>query len=224
MAQDVVLTAEPRQERGRSEVRKMRASGRLPGVIYGSGIDSRALAVDRAEFIRTLHAHGAHPLVTLKLGGEDFLALVKEVQVDPVRLEALHVDFLRVREDVAVQTQVALELEGSPAGVKEGGILETQLTTLNIEALPRSIPEVITLDVSGLDMNQTVRVSDIVAPDGVRILNDPDETVASVVAPRVEEEPSAEEELEPGEVPEIGEEPEGEEGASDDGGEGGGEE
>ncbi|MGH2760166.1 MAG: 50S ribosomal protein L25 [Actinomycetota bacterium] len=189
MAEDIVLTVQPREGRGRSEVRKLRAEGLLPGVIYGTGIEPEALSVPRSELLRVLHAHGAHPLVTVKVeGGKEYLALVKDLQVDAVRLVALHVDFHRVREDQTVQTEVEVVLDGTPAGVKVGGILEQIIRTVGVEALPRDLPESITFDVSAMEIGDVSRVGDLAAPAGVTILTDPEQTLASVVAPRVEEE------------------------------------
>jgi large subunit ribosomal protein L25 len=189
MAQDIILTVEPREARGRSEVRKLRAEGLLPGVIYGPGIEPVALAVPRSELLRVLHAHGAHPLVTVKVnGGREYLALVKDLQIDHVRQAALHVDFHRVQEDKPVQTEVEVTLEGTPAGVKLGGILETLIRTVAVEALPRDLPENIVFDVSRMEVGDVARVGDLRAPSGVTILTDGEQTLCSVVAPRVEEE------------------------------------
>lgn len=189
MAQDIVLTVEPREARGRSEVRKLRAEGLLPGVIYGPGIEPVALSVPRSELLRVLHQHGAHPLVTVKVnGGKEYLALVKDLQIDAVRQVALHVDFHRVQEDKAVQTELEVALAGTPAGVKLGGILDVVIRTVAVEALPRDLPESIEFDVSGLEMGSVARVGDLAAPPGVTILTDPEQTLCSVVAPRVEEE------------------------------------
>ena len=188
MAQDIVLSVRPREGRGRTVVRKLRAEGLLPGVIHGAGIEPVALAVPRSELLKTLHAHGAHPLVTVKVeGGQEYLALVKDLQIDPVKLVALHVDFHRVQADKPVQTEVEIHLLGDPAGVKVGGILDVPTRMVAIEALPRDLPEKIELDVSAMELGDVKRVSDLVAPAGVTILTDPDESLASVVAPRVEE-------------------------------------
>jgi large subunit ribosomal protein L25 len=189
MAEEIVLTVQPREERGRTEVRKLRADGLLPGVIYGAGIEPVALSVPRSDLLRVLHAHGAHPLVTVKMdGGREYLALIKDLQIDHVRQTALHVDFHRVQEDVTVQTEVEILLEGTPEGVKVGGILEQIVRTVPIEALPRALPEHITFDVSAMEIGSTVRVGDLTAPPGVTILADPEQTLCTVVAPKVEEE------------------------------------
>lgn len=199
MAKEIVVEAEAREVTGRSKVRKLRNQGFLPGVIYGKDV-SRKLTVDRLEMLKILHAHGTHPLVTVKVDGDEYLALVKELQVDPVRQLALHVDFYRVEEDKPVQSEVAVELTGAPAGVQEGGVLEVLIRTLEIEALPRALPELITLDVSHLGIGDVARVGDISPPEGVTILNDPEETLATVAAPtELEEEEEValtEEELE----------------------------
>lgn len=195
MAQDVVLDAEVRAGEGRSEARRLRRAGRLPGVIYGVGIEPQALDVDHHDLIRAIAAHGAHPLVTVKVGGDEHLALVKEVQIDAVRHEALHVDFLRVEANKPVHTEVILHLVGEPRGVKlGGGVLESQLRSIAIETLPRNIPEFLEYDVSHMDIADVARVSDLVAPPGITILADPEETIATVSAPRVEVEAAPTEE------------------------------
>jgi large subunit ribosomal protein L25 len=198
MADDIVLTAQARDQRGRTEVRKLRAEGLLPGVIYGSGIEAVALAVPRAELLRVLHAHGAHPLVTVKVeggprGGEagavtEYLALIKDLQIDAVKQTALHVDFHRVEANKPVQTEVEVVLVGTPEGVKTGGVLEQITRMVSIEALPRNLPEHIEFDVTSLELGSTVEVSALAAPAGVTILTDGGTTLATVVAPRVSEE------------------------------------
>jgi large subunit ribosomal protein L25 len=198
MADNIVLTVQSRSVRGRSDARKLRAGGLLPGVIYGPGIEPVALSVPRQELLRVLHAHGAHPLVTVKVeggpgGGEagtakEYLALVKDLQIDAVRQLALHVDFHRVQEDKPVQTEVEIVLEGLPEGVKLGGILEQMSRMVEIEALPRDLPESISYDVSAMVVGDTIRYGDLSPPTGVTILSDQEQAVASVVAPRVEEE------------------------------------
>jgi large subunit ribosomal protein L25 len=187
MAQDIVLTVQPREGRGRSDVRKLRADGLLPGVIYGPGIEPVALSVPRSDLLKVLHAHGAHPLVTVKVdGGQDYLALVKDLQIDAVKQVALHVDFHRVQADKPVQTEVEVHLIGEPAGIKLGGILDITTRLVSIEALPRDLPEKIELDVSDMEIGDVRRVSDLRAPAGVTILTDAEESLASVITPRVE--------------------------------------
>src|ERR671929_247254 len=162
MAEEITLTVEPRAERGRSDVRKLRANGLLPGVIYGAGIEPAALSVPRSELLRVLHQHGAHPLVTVKVnGGREYLALIKDLTVDAVKQQALHVDFHRVQEDKPVQTEVEVTITGTPAGVKVGGILEVIVRTVAIEALPRDLPEHIEFDASDMELGSTARVGEL---------------------------------------------------------------
>jgi large subunit ribosomal protein L25 len=155
-------------------------------VIYGGGAEPTPISVDARELRHALHASGA--VIELSLDGETTNAVLKDSQWDPVRGDTWHVDFLRVRMDVAIQSIVTLELTGADdaPGTDEGGVLEQQLRELNIEALPGDIPESITHDVSGLNLNDTVHVSDLSAPDKVTILDDPELVVASISLPRLE--------------------------------------
>jgi large subunit ribosomal protein L25 len=160
--------------------------------------------------------------------------VVKEEQRDPVAGRILHVDFLRVRLDRVIQATTVVELDGGEEapGVKEGGVLEQVTREINIEALPTAIPDAVHLDVSDMDINDTRTLAALTAPEGVTLLDDPDETVlATLTPPRVEEEPEIEEEtllvgedgepIEPEEVPEGEEAPEGEGEGGDRGEEGG---
>ncbi len=198
MAKDATtLEALPRETEGSRANRRLRRSGRIPGVIYGGGEDCLAISVDARELRHALHGAGA--VIELSLDGNKTNAVLKDSQHDPVRGDTWHVDFLRVRMDVAIQTMVTLELTGAEEspGSTEGGVLEQQLRELNIEALPGDIPENVTHDVSRLELNATVHVSDLSAPDGVTILDDPETVVASITLPRLEvEEPEVETETE----------------------------
>jgi large subunit ribosomal protein L25 len=198
MANDATkLEVVPRETEGSRANRRLRRSGRIPAVIYGGGEEPTPISVDTRELRHALHAAGA--VLELALGGDTQNAVLKDAQADPVRGDLWHVDFLRVRMDVAIQAAVVLELVGvddSP-GHTEGGVLEQQLRELTIEALPGDIPENITHDVSHLELNATVHVSDLTAPEGVKILDDPESVVASLSLPRLEvEEPEVETETE----------------------------
>jgi large subunit ribosomal protein L25 len=155
-------------------------------VIYGGDAEPLPISIDARELRHALHAAGA--VLELALDGETTNAVLKDSQWDPVRGDTWHVDFLRVRMDVAIQSVVTLELTGAEeaAGTSEGGVLEQQLRELNIEALPGDIPETIVHDVTALELNGTVHVSDLAAPNGVTILDDPELVVASITLPRLE--------------------------------------
>ena len=198
MAKDATTLEVTRREiEGSRANRRLRRSGRVPGVIYGGGDDCLPVSVDARELRHALHAAGA--VLELSLDGKTTNAVLKDSQHDPVRGDTWHVDFLRVRMDVAIQTAVTLELTGAEdaPGHTEGGVLEQQLREVQIEALPGDIPESITFDASGMELNDTVHVSDLSAPDDVTILDDPEIVVASLTLPRLEvEEPEPETETE----------------------------
>ena len=191
------LNIVPRDVEGSRANRRLRRSGRVPAVVYGGEVEPLPISVDARELRHALHASGA--VLELALDGETTNAVLKDAQSDPVRGDLWHVDFLRVRMDVAIQSTVILELTGADdaPGHTEGGVLEQQLREVSIEALPGDIPEAIVHDVSGLELNATVHVSDLTAPEGVTILDDPEIVVASITLPRLEvEEPGVETETE----------------------------
>lgn len=208
------LNATVREIEGSRANRRLRREGSVPAVIYGGDAEPVALKVDARELRHALHGAGA--VLEIAVGDETQNAVVKDIQIHPVRNEALHIDFVRVRMDVAIHSIVTLELVGAEdaPGIDEGGVLEQQLREVNVEALPGDIPESIQHDVSNLAMGATVTVADLSAPDGVTILDETDIVVASVTLPRLEvetDEAETETEL-------VGEGAEGEaaEGSSDD--------
>ena len=198
MAKDATTLEVTRREiEGSRANRRLRRSGRIPAVIYGGGDECVAISIDARELRHALQASGA--VIELSLDGATTNAVLKDAQWDPVRGDTWHVDFLRVRMDVAIQSTVTLELTGveEAPGHTEGGVLEQQLRELTIEALPGDIPENVTHDVSKLELNDTVHVSDLTAPSGVTILDDAESVVASMILPRLEvEEPEVETETE----------------------------
>jgi large subunit ribosomal protein L25 len=187
MANDTtVLNALPRDIEGSRQNRRLRRSGRVPAVLYGGEGEPTHFSVDARELRIALQSTGA--VIQLDMEGQTATAVVKDQQRDPVRGDAWHIDFVRVRMDVAIQTTVTLELVGADdaPGTSEGGVLEQQLRELNVEALPGDVPESVQLDASQLEMGATVHVSDLTAPNGVTILDDPESVVASITLPRLE--------------------------------------
>jgi large subunit ribosomal protein L25 len=220
------LTVESRGPGSSRVARRLRGEGRVLGIVYGGEGDVAPFQADARE-LRNALAHGG-AVIELQLdGGTATPVVVKEEQRDPVNGRLLHVDFLRVRLDRAIQATTVVELEGGEEapGVKEGGVLEQVTREINIEALPTNIPDAIHLDVSGMNINDTLTLAVLTVPEDVTLLDDPDETVlATLTPPRVEEEPEIEEETElVGEDGEPIEAPEGEEGEEAAEGEGGGE-
>jgi large subunit ribosomal protein L25 len=226
------LNVESRDIGSSRTTRRLRAEGRVPGVVYGGEGEAVSFQADARE-LRNALAHGG-AVIDLQLSGDEAQpVVVKEQQRDPVSGRILHVDFLRVRLDRVIQATTVVELDGGEEapGVKEGGVLEQVTREINIEALPTAIPDALHLDVSGMNINDTVTLAALTAPSDVTLLDDLDETVlATLTPPRVEEEPEIEEETElvgeDGEPIEGEEVPEGEapaEGEGDSGGDEGGE-
>ena len=181
------LSLQPRTPEGSRSTRRMRRAGLVPGVIYGGDSEPQHFSVDARVLRNTLAHSGAVLEVSLEGSGKDNV-MVKDLQRHPVRGEYVHVDFVRVNMNVAVQVAVTLDLINSEEsqGVKDGGVLSQDLRELTVEGLPGDIPEFIEHDVSGLEINHTLHVSDLTAPAGLTILDDPEAVVCSITPPTVE--------------------------------------
>jgi large subunit ribosomal protein L25 len=192
MAKQVKLTTERRTATGRSAVRKLKAMGVVPAIIYGAKDKAEPLQVSRRDISAVLsHAAGENILVELEVAGKSRLALVQEVQHAPLGNAILHVDFHAISMDEEIQAEVPLEPSGIANGVKNmGGLLEQNLRSLAIECLPRDLPDVITVDVSALNIGDAIHVREIQLPPGVTTRVQPDLNAFSVLAPTVEEEPA----------------------------------
>jgi large subunit ribosomal protein L25 len=216
------LDLSTREATGSRESRRLRRSGMVPGVLYGGDGGPVTFAVDSRELRHALAAGSAVLEVSID-GAKSAPAVLKDIQRHPVRGDTVHVDFLRVRLDRPIQAVVPLELQGvddSP-GAKEGGILEQITRELNVEALPTAIPPVITHEVSEMVIGDTLVLGAVRAPEGVTLLDDPEETVvATLTPPRLQAEAEAEMEAETELVGEEGAE-EVAEGAAAEEGEGG---
>jgi len=193
MAKQVKLKAEPRTNVGRSAVRKLRARGLIPAVMYGGHNKPQPLQVTARDINAMMsQASGENVLVELEIVGEGSgrTALVQEVQHAPVGGDIRHVDFHAISMDEMIQAEVPLEATGTAVGVKTfGGLLEQSLRALAIECLPANLPDRITVDISQLNIGDSIHVRDIQFPQGVTPKVQPDLTAFSVVAPVVEEEP-----------------------------------
>jgi large subunit ribosomal protein L25 len=214
------LTVAPRELFGSRATRRLRREGFVPGVVYGHGGEARPFQVPARE-LRHVLSEG-HTLLDLELDGSKAVPVViKEQQHHPVRGEVLHVDCLEVRLDEEIQAEVPIELEGTDQapGVREGGVLEHVTREVTVEALPTEIPERITVDVSEMEINDTINLDSVTMPSGVKLMaEEPEEiTIATLSPPRVEEEPEPEVEEEAELVGEGEEAPEGEEAAEAEG-------
>jgi large subunit ribosomal protein L25 len=195
MAKQVKLSASRRSATGRSAVRKIKAQGSVPAIIYGAKQQPEPLQISKRDIsLMFSHASGENILVELEIDGESGsrLALVQEVQHSPVGGDVLHVDFHAVSVDEMIEAEVPLEPVGTPEGVKTfGGLLDQALRSLEIECLPKNLPDVITVDVSQLNIGDAIHVSDIPLPEGVKTRVPAELTAFSVIAPTVEEAPVA---------------------------------
>ena len=204
MATQVTLIAERRTALGRSAVRKLKAGGAVPAIIYGANVKPETLQISKRDISALLsHAAGENILVELEVAGAaNRLALVQEVQHAAIGGDVLHVDFHAVSMDEMIEADVPLEPTGTPNGVRNfGGLLEQSLRSLSIECLPRDLPDLITVDVSALNIGDAIHVREIQLPVGVTTRVSPDLTALSVMAPTVEEAPAAV--AEPAAAPEV---------------------
>src|ERR671927_14493 len=173
---------------GSRSARRLRRDGAVPGVLYGGGDEPAHFSVDARTLRNTLAHSGAILQVSLD-GGKESPVLVKDVQRHPVRGDVVHVDLLRVRMDQAIQTTVVLELTGADEapGVSEGGVLSQETRELNVEALPGDLPDSITVDVSGMQLNDPLGLDAVTPPRGVTLIDAPETPViATITAPTAE--------------------------------------
>jgi large subunit ribosomal protein L25 len=191
----IELNVEKRSTTGKGEARRVRATGRIPGVVYGANKPNVPISLDRkalADLFR--EGAGENAIFLLKLAGSDQSrhAMIRELQRDPVSRKPLHVDFVRVLMDVKITVEVPIEVIGVARGVKtDGGILDLVTREIEIECLPTNIPAHIAVDVSDLGIGDAIRVSDLPSIEGVRIVDNPEKVVVHVAHPTREEEPVA---------------------------------
>jgi len=190
------LQAERRTDVGKGVARKTRASGRVPGVVYGHG-DPVKIDVDARDLYHLLHTDaGMNVLVDLKVDGDEWLAMPREVQRDHLRDRLLHVDFYRIARDEKILVEVPVHLVGDSHGVREGGVVEHHLWRVQVECLPQDVPNAVEADVTPLGIGESLKVEQLPAPEGCTIVTHAGEVVVSVVTPQIlrVEEPVAEEE------------------------------
>jgi large subunit ribosomal protein L25 len=189
----VKLEVKEREQIGSAASRRLRKEGLVPGVLYGRGKKPHPIAIPERHLRRALTgSHGLHTILDVVLDGQKttHASIVKDYQQDVLRGGIAHVDLQEVRLDQPIQAEVVVELVGEPAGVKEGGVLSQVNREVNVEALPLEVPDRLELDVSELAIGDSLRLSDLQAPEGVMLLDDPEETVlATVTMPTRVEEP-----------------------------------
>lgn len=201
------LSARTREGRGKSHSRKVRNAGWIPAVCYGHGYKTKALEVDFSQFLKLDKRQKTGHLIELNIENEENVTtIVKEVQRHVYKNDTyIHIDFQHIRKDEEITIDVNINLEGSPIGVKtQGGLLEHPTRTVSVKCLPEEIPENITVDITNLELGQSIQVKDLDIPDNIEILSSEDDLIASVVQPKMEleteEEEGAEEEALEGET------------------------
>jgi large subunit ribosomal protein L25 len=196
---NVAIDIQARTKAGKGVARKLRHAGQTPGVIYGPKAETISFSVNTHEFNKLLNSAGGEPLLftlNLKNNGDSssYTALIKDLQLHPVEDKIRHIDFYKVLMDEEVQVEVPITAVGKAKGVEiDMGVLDIIQRTLKISCLPLAIPRNIQINVSDLGLGDVIHVSDIVAPEGVRLLDDPETTLITIVASRVEEEKEKEE-------------------------------
>src|SRR5436190_6283215 len=183
------LNASPRTDKGKGVARKLRAAGQVPGVIYGHGREPQSLTVNAREFDRLAErVRITSTVIELALDGRTARTLVRELQRDPLRRNVLHIDFQELVAGEKVNVSVPLRFVGTAEGVKSaGGILEEVIHTLDVRVDPSNIPDHIDVDVTPLTIGHGFHVRDLKLPEGVEVLDDPDNTVCTVTPPKAEE-------------------------------------
>ena len=187
MSERITLNAKPRTEDfGSAGSRRLLRAGYIPAVIYGKQAPAHCAVVAK-EFLMKKHHFTGSTIITLDVEGQKHMVFVKTFQENLLKGIVNHIDFYEVTAGEKVRTHVGIELVGNPVGVRNGGVLEQVLHEIDVECLPKDLPSIIQVDVAALDINDAVRVAQIVVPEGVKIHTPEDETVATVKAVKVEE-------------------------------------
>jgi large subunit ribosomal protein L25 len=170
---------------GSRESRRLRREGVVPAIVYGHGLAPLSVSVDRRQLYAALHTEaGLNALINLQVNGDEYLTVAREVQRHPVRGDIIHLDFIRISLDEAIEAEVPVEFVGIPVGVREGkGIVETPAASVIVSALPTAIPSHITIDITDLKVGDTARVSDLPEIPGVTYVSEPDHLLVMVAMP-----------------------------------------
>jgi large subunit ribosomal protein L25 len=196
-----VLQAKERTEFRKSNLTKLREQGNIPAVIYGSGIDSKPIYVSAGELIKTIREVGRNGIFSLNINGEQHQVILGDYQEDPLKKEMIHADFRAVDMSSEINAEVRIDLIGEAAGVKDGGVLQQPLHSLSITAKPGDIPNSIEVDVTNLQVGETLTIADIKGNKPYRINHDDEEVICSILPPKQEEEISTGEQQDGG-IPE----------------------
>ncbi|WP_400244743.1 50S ribosomal protein L25/general stress protein Ctc [Niallia sp. JL1B1071] len=192
------LQAKKRMTDKHSSLTKLRSEGEIPGIVYGSKVENTAISLSEANFLKTIREVGRNGVISLDIDGETYNVVLNEYDSDPIKRAVLHVDFLAVDLSKAISAPVRISLVGEAAGVKDGGVMQQALHEVTVTAKPNDIPTSIDIDVTELQVGDTITVGDVKGYDKIEINHEQEEVVASILAPRQEEEISTGEQQEEG--------------------------
>lgn len=182
-----VLKAKERTSERRSQIRELREQGGIPAIVYGYKTDNTPISISNAEFIKTMREVGRNGVINLDVDGKKFNVVLHEYQEDPIKKEVIHADFLAVDMSQEIEANVRVELSEDAEGLKDGGVLQQILHEVVVTAKPDEIPEVISVDISGLGVGDSISIGEIRGNYSVTINHEDDEAVATILTPRVEE-------------------------------------
>jgi large subunit ribosomal protein L25 len=184
-----LIKAERRKALGKNACYRLRCQGLVPAILYGPGIESIPLVLNKKDIFSILKSEtGERTIFRLALDGEERNVMIKELQVDPVTDELLHVDLFQIAMDKPIRVSVPVLLQGEAIGVKtQGGLVDFITRELEIECLPHLIPDHIVVDISGLYVHQSIKVADLTPPSGIRIIDDPETVIVTIGLPEAEE-------------------------------------
>ncbi|UCB46125.1 MAG: 50S ribosomal protein L25 [Spirochaetota bacterium] len=206
------LDIKKREATGKGAAKKLRREGYIPAIMYGFK-GNKSIAVSFNEFKRLFEEIGEHAIVTLNLEGKEQIdVIVKDFQLDPVKRNIIHVDFFEIQRGQVLRTEIPIKITGTSVGIKKGGILEEFVRDIEIECLPKDIPDSIIIDITELDIGDSIHIRDIEVSDEIKIISNPDQVVltigipSKIVEPVVEEAEEEEEAAPEEEVEEAAEE------------------
>ncbi len=185
----ITVKAERREKRGKNSSRQIRREGKVPAILYGPNIDTVCLTMNKKDLFDILKLEtGENTIFKVSFDSDKRDVMIKDLQVGPVSDEILHVDLIQIAMDKEIQVSVPILPTGDPVGVKnEGGFIDLITREVEIECLPKDIPDHIEVDISSLHLNQSIKVEDIVLPDRVKMISDPNTVLAIIEAPTKEE-------------------------------------
>lgn len=183
-----LLHAKERTGFRNSDLTDLRKLGNIPAVVYGANFDSKAVYISEAELQKTMREVGRNGVISLDINGAQHNVVVNQYQTDPLKRSIVHIDFLAVDMTKEISAQVRLVLVGEAAGVKDGGVLQQPVHELSVTATPADIPPLIEVDVTNLQVGETLTIADIWGYEGLKISHDAEEVIASILPPKQEEE------------------------------------